>query len=67
LFPAGLPPRRQEVICGVVRTGRPGKRRFTMAGLLKWILYGILLAIVVWIIQVLIKWIRRREKDIDDE
>ena len=51
----------------MVRTGRPGKRRFTMAGLLKWILYGILLAIVVLIIQVLIKWIRRLEKDIDDE
>jgi t-SNARE complex subunit (syntaxin) len=38
-----------------------------MGGILKWIVYGILLVIVIWIVNLLIKWIRRREKDIEEE
>jgi t-SNARE complex subunit (syntaxin) len=38
-----------------------------MGGVLKWIVYGILLVIVIWIVNLLIKWIRRREKDIEEE
>ena len=37
-----------------------------MGAVLKWVLYGILLLIVIWIVNVLIRWIRRREKDIDE-
>ena len=38
-----------------------------METVLRWVIYAILLAAVVWILQILIKWIRRREKDIEDE
>lgn len=37
-----------------------------MGAVIKWILYGILLLAVIWIVNVLIRWIRRREKDIDE-
>jgi hypothetical protein len=38
-----------------------------MGTVLKWVIYAILMAAVVWILQILIRWIRRREKDIEDE
>jgi len=38
-----------------------------MLEILKWIVYAGLLLAVVWIVQLLIKYIRKREKDSEDE
>lgn len=34
-----------------------------MGTVLKWVIYAILLSIVLWIVQLLIKYIKKREKD----
>jgi hypothetical protein len=38
-----------------------------MLEILKWIVYAGLLLAVVWIVQLLIKYIRKREKNDEDE
>jgi len=34
-----------------------------MGEILKWIIYVLLLLIVIWIVQLLMKYIKKREKD----